>query len=237
MKNFQISLMLVSVFALSTTIASATMDATSFVTPDHWKVGDAGSTYQQWDVMAGNTGNAPDVGVFSSGAPILDVVSPGFRSGSSNFYSFTGHYSTKADIYNQTGIGGTHVIVQIAATMNPDPGIGPASVFTDSLEIVDLSGGAITGGANSEAVNWMELFQGVVSSSFGEVIQQEQKWEFFLPGYTGDFMVKSESIVHSMFQQIRVDSMITGSAFAVTIPEPATMAILGLGGLLLRRRK
>lgn len=231
MKKFQVNSMLVLVLALST-IASAAMEATSFVTPNHWNIGDVSSTYQEWDVIAGDTGNTPDVGVYSSGVPILDVLSPGFRSGSSNFYSFSGNYGTEADIYNQIGTGGTHVIVQISATMN-----GNDSVYADSLEIVDLSGNAITGGANAEALDLMVLFEGDISSPMGLVTQQEQKWEFYLPGYTGDFMVKSDSIIHSMFQQIRVDSMIADSAFAATVPEPATMAILSLGGFLLRRRK
>jgi hypothetical protein len=234
MKKCHVSLMLVSVFVLST-ITLATMDAAGFVTPDQWSMGDAGSTYQEWDIMTGAAGNTPDVGVFSPGAPTLEVLSPGYRSAAtSNFYSYSGDYGTEAAIANYGGVGGTQIIVQVSATM-----FGSDSVYADSLEIVDLSGNAITGGANADALAYAVLFVGEiwVDATQSYATQQEQYWEFFLPGYTGDFRAKSESIVHSSFQQLRVDSMIADSAFAVTVPEPATMAILGFGGLLLRRRK
>jgi len=238
-------------------------DATSFVNPGSWTTGVVNSTYQEWDVFTASTGNTPDVGSSVdptiSSSPTLSVNSPGFKSGSDNFYAFAGDYSAQADIYNHGGSSGsgsygstfgTHVIVQTSATMNFDTTAGgPASVFQDSLEIVKHDGTAISGGANADALQIAEIFTGTVSSSFGNVTQQELIFEFWLAGYADDFRVQWDEIVHSQFNQLRVDSLIVeeaaggGTPLALTpVPEPSTMvltgiAAAGLGLIAIRRRR
>jgi hypothetical protein len=59
------------------------------------------------------------------------------------------------------------------------------------------------------------------------VTSQERLWEFFLPGYTGDFRVEGTSIVHSSLMQVQVDSMIS------PVPEPGTTALAGSGLIVL----
>jgi hypothetical protein len=129
--------------------------------------------------------------------------------------------------------------VQTAATLG---GYGD-SVLPGTLEIVDLSGNPLSGGANSAAlVNDNEMFTGEVTSSFGTVTLQTKIWEFFLPGYTGDFRVRWTEQVHSSFDQVRIDSMIASSAFApsfVAVPEPTALALVGacLLGLAFNRSR
>jgi hypothetical protein len=207
-------------------------DALYFVVPNSWDIGDSDSTYQEWDVFVGTANNKPDLGHVSNPAslpdPNLHVYPPGFVSSSANFYSFNGDYNISVDIYNHGGSSGagapaaygTHVIVQTAATVNDDPNAGgPASVLVDSVEITDFNDAPIGGGSSGEALRVNEIWRGVVPSSWGDVSQQELIWEFFLPDYTGDFRVRMDNIVHSMFKQIRIDNRLATSAYAIT-PAP-----------------
>lgn len=209
-----------------------------FIEPTGWSVGDAGSTSQTWDALFVTTGNLPDAGFYTvnpaiATQPTLNVGSPGFTAGSQNFYSFAGDYPIFANVYNHGtgGSDGTHVIVQTAATLG---GLGH-SVVDGTLEIVDLSGNPLAGGANVDAlVNGSEMFTGDVTSSFGTSTIQVQIWEFFLPGYTSDFRVKWTEEAHSSFDQVRIDSMIAQSAFEpsfAAVPEPASLALVGVSVL------
>ena len=110
-------------------------DATSFAAPAAWTVGDAGTSYNEWDVLAGSAGNTPDVGT-NYGSSTLSTVYPGYTSGSDNFYSHASAYSATAsmDTPSIAGSSGTHVIVQTAATL----GMMGASI--SSMQRVMLAG-------------------------------------------------------------------------------------------------
>jgi hypothetical protein len=231
---------------VSAAFAGYTPTGDLFIEPAGWNVGDTGSTNQTWDALFVSTGNLPDTGFYNvnpsiATQPTLNVSSPGFTTGTQNFYSFTGDYPVFANVYNHNtgGSDGTHVIVQTAATLG---GLGD-SVLPGTLEIVDLSGNSLSGGANTAAlVNDEEMFNGEVTSSFGTVTLQTKIWEFFLPGYTGDFRVRWTEQIHSSFDQVRIDSMIAPSAFApsfVAVPEPASLALVGacVLGLALKRSR
>ena len=241
------------VFALLTVVcATATLSASPyidtgeyFVEPGSWTVGDAGSTYQAWDDFFVASGNTPDAGYSTNPAIATQPVvnSTGLVTGTKNFYHYGMNYAMDADIYNHGtgGTDGTHVIVQTAATT----GSGE-SVVPDSLEIVDLGGSALTGGDNASAlVDGGLLASGTVGSGMGPTTMQIRIWEFFLPGYTGDFTVQWDERMHSSFDQLRVDSLIAANAqpatpftFQEIVPEPSAvvMALLGLVGIVCRRR-
>lgn len=236
--------LLVALSFVSVAVAGYTPTGDLFVEPAGWNVGVSGSTNQTWDALFVAANNAPDAGFYTTNpaiatAPSLSALSPGFATGTQNFYSFTGDYPVTASIYNHgtAGSNGTHVIVQTSATLG---GSGD-TVLPGTLEVVDLTGNAITGGANVDAlVNGAEMFNGEVTSSFGTVTLQAKIWEFFLPGYTGDFQVRWTEQIHSSFDQLRIDSMIASSAFApsfVAVPEPASLALVGacVLGLTLKR--
>lgn len=226
-----------------------------FVEPAGWSVGDVGSTYQQWDHKTTGSGNTPDVGltVDPSGltTPTHSVKAPGAWTGSDNFYSFAGDHGATADIYNHGGGSGsgsyaatfgTHVIVQTGSSVNGDTGIGNR---TATMQITDLAGDAITGGDNASALRIDQVsFQPGVSTFFGPVDYQEFIYEFYLPGYTGDFRVDWVQSIHSTIDTLRVDSMIVepttegSTPFETTaVPEPATLGLVSLGGLVLLRRR
>lgn len=221
-----------------------TAPGTGFLAPGEWNVGDIGSTNQEWDQMFAPSGNSPDISHVTNPAglttPTLSATSPGFPTGSFNFYGLA-NYGGVADIPNHTGYGssyGTHVIVQTSATINDEPSLGgPGSVLHDTLEIVDASGSAISGGDNLSALRQESIWMGVVGSSMGAVTLETYIWEFFLPNYTGDFRVQWDQLAHSSFDQLRVDSMIAESVFEITpIPEPATALLLPFAMFAVRRR-
>lgn len=215
--------------------------AASFLSPGEWTPGDTGSTYQEWDFLSASFGNTPDVGRLTDGTALPDptngVVPPGFSTSSGNYYFFGGPYGVVTDVPNYGSGAGTHVIVQISASANPDPNAGgPASVFIDTLQIEDDLGNVLSGGANADALQETLTGTRPGGGPLGPVTFENWIWEFYLPGYTGDIQITSTSIVHSSFDAIRVDTLITDAALPITIPEPATLILLSMTGLLLRRR-
>lgn len=250
----------------------------TFYEPAGWSVGDVNSTYQEWNDKDATTGNLADQGYTTNPSSLTDAThsakAPGFITGTSNFYSFSTHYGATADIYNHGGSSGgggygptfgTHVIVQVGTSQNQDEatwatygdgshtefaaghGVG---VFWDTLQLVDLSDAPITGGGNDDALVIAEVsYREGVTSSFGEVDYQELIYEFWLPGYTGDFRVDWDQVVHGTIDTLRVDSMIAEAApggitpFVATVPEPSSavlmfgMTVLGGLGYIARRRR
>ena len=191
---------------------AAAGDATSFVAPDEWGVGDSFSTYQEWDVFESSSGNPPDVGYVAvptvEDSPTCGALPPGFISSSNNFYAFGGDYIVEAEILNHGAAApagyGTIVWVQTASTENPDFEEG---VIVDSVRLLDSDGAGIPGGANEEQCRSVLLYSGTTGSPWGDVIQDEWLFVFWLPGYTGDFKVVVECHVHATFSALRVDTL------------------------------
>ncbi len=232
----------IAIFAASILITAPALGG-EFLAPAWWGLGDTGTTYQQWDFLTAGTGNVPDIGRMTDGTtlpdPTLSVTPPAFVTGSGNFYSFSGPYSVETDIPNYGSGAGTHVIVQTSASMNPDPNAGgPASVYLDSLRIEDGAGSVLPGGANADALQESLVTTTISSGPSGDVTVEWLIWEFYLPGHAGDFQIVSDSIIHSSFYEARVDTAIASVAYPITpIPEPATMLMVGMTTLLLRRRR
>ncbi len=220
-------------------VHNAEGSAVNFQDPNDWSVGDPDSTFQEWNSDPIDFLGDPDVFMFStrstapsssnmnpalSADPNLGVNSPGFVGSSGGYYAFNGNYRVYADILNHGGSAGsgqsyaptdgTRVIVQVAATLNEDPNDGgPASVFPDSLELVQLDGRPLEGGEISDSLYISEVSDPnlLVDGPFGLVQQQEFIAEFWLPGFTGDFRFQTDSIVHSSFQHLRIDTLIVSA--------------------------
>lgn len=207
---------------LGVTCQASCLGAFNFQEPSLWKVGDAGTTFRQWEATPSTPFQAVDsppterlANPMIDAVPELSVHSPGFVASSGGYYAFSDSYRITADIYNHGGtLGmsggyaaeyGTRVLVQTAATTNPD---FDASVFQDSMELVHLDGTPISGGANEDLLGVTQLFLQEVETPFGPANQQELIFEFLLPQYSADFRVQFESAVHSSFQQLRVDTFL-----------------------------
>lgn len=206
-----------------------------FLEPCGWTVGDANSTFQEWDANLDFDNPENDFAFFTSGTPTSDtnanptlssdatmgVMNPGFPASSGGYYAFGGPYVVEADIFNHGGPSGTgsyadhfgtRVFVQTASTLS----VGGVSVFPDEIveeeirgiEIVQLDGSLIAGGENQSKLQSVQLFLGPVATPIGIQDQEELLFEFWLPGYTDDFRVKFDVQQHSSFQHLRVDSHI-----------------------------
>ncbi len=221
----------VLVALLLTSSQSANVHATGaqFLAPDGWSVGDLDSTFQEWDANIDfeNPENAfsfsqsdtppSDVNVNPALNPdsfsTMGVDLPGFVAGSGGYYAFGGPYTIYADVLNHGGLAGnggpyesnfgTRVFVQTAATMS-----GGATVLDESMQLVQPDGSSITGGDSASALQAIELFVGDVDTPIGVLPQQELLYEFWLPGYTGDFRVEFGMMQSSSFQHLRIDTLI-----------------------------
>ena len=228
--RFAVVAPLAAALLLGSAIASAAQ--ISFPGPTGWNVGDAGTTFQEWS--AGTT--APNSSILAADA-LVKVTSPvlgtnptfsqtgGFLAGSGGLYSFSGNYSVTATIPNHGTAGaGTWVLVQSASTVNPeyDPegDFSGGGVLRDAIKIYDKNGNLLVTSNPSD----------VTRSSFdpnyplfGGVGFEKLSWEVFLPGYTDNFSVRADTMIHSSIQAFRVDSAIAA------VPEPSSVALLALG--------
>jgi hypothetical protein len=213
-----------------------------FVEPSGWTVNDPGSTYQEWDVKSASAGNLPDHGYVVNPTGLTDpthsVKTPGFKTGTNNFYTFSSHFGGIANISNHGGTGGTHVFVQIGTSVNGnkstyesygDGSHGPlveghgVGVFWDTLKIIDSNGTLIPGGNHLSALQIAEIYyDNETNSSWSTVAYQELIFEFWLPNYTGDFQVNWDQCVHASIDTLRVDTMISDQAYPITQISPVS---------------
>lgn len=230
--RFSIAVPLVAAALLNSISASAAPIV--FSEPTNWSVGDAGSTFQEWS--AGTTSETSSILAVDALQLLTNPVilatptfsqSGAFVASSGGLYSFSADYSVSAEIPNHGTPGsGTWVLVQTAGTMNPDyDPEGDAtggSVIQDAIKIFDQDDNLL---ATSDPSAVIRTAYDPNYPLFGGVQFEKLAWEVFLPGYTGDFRVTSESVVHSSLQALRVDSMIAA------VPEPSSVALLGLGAV------
>lgn len=216
-----------SLYALSAPAAQI-----PFPEPTGWAVGDPGTTFQAWS--AGTTAPnssilAPDALVAESNPPLATQASfsqsGAFLSGSGGLYQFMNNYSVTASVPNHGGPGlGTWILVQSAATMNPDydpegDGTG-GSLLQDAIKVFDNQGNLL---AASNPDDVIRTFLDPDFPLFGGVQFEKLAWSVFVPGYTGDFVVTADMIIHSSLQALRIDSSIAA------VPEPSSSLLLALG--------
>jgi hypothetical protein len=214
-------------------------DALRFIQPQSWAAGDQQSTYQEWDRFTAVTNNLPDVGSAVDPASVdksrLSALPPALLASSGNFYAFSGDYSFRAEVFNNGGASdpawGTHVIVQIAATL----GSGDA-VMADTLTLVKVDGTPLPGGEPQSRLRHDVIYLATTAGGpAGPVTQREEIWEFFLPGFGGDFVVQAQLKMHASLRQVRIDTLRTAGAeplirIPILHPESAFGDFSGDGG-------
>jgi hypothetical protein len=237
-----------AVIAATGTLSAVSAPAAQipFPEPTEWNVGDLGTTFQEWS--AGTT--APNSSILAVDAlawqtnPVLGGgptfgQTGAFVAGSGGLYQFQNNYSIVATVPNHGGPGlGTWVLIQAASTLNPDydpeeNGTG-GSLLQDAIKIFDDEGELL---ATSDPASVIRTHYDDNYPLFGGTEFEKLAWSVFLPGYTGDFSVTADLIIHSSLQAFRIDSAITA------VPEPATVSLLAFGaaalvasGLWRRRR-
>jgi hypothetical protein len=203
----------------SVVVCNSTLAA--FVEPTLWQVGDLNTTQQKWSNDFTNfsytinhapiqkTSNAP-----LAVDPVLSWDGP-WIAGSGGLYSDSAIFTVSAQIPNHSPSGalGTHILIQTFTTVMPDydpegDGFG-GGVLRNSIKVYDAANMLVATSTPAQVVRRLTVpgFLG-----FGG---EELLWEVFVPNLTGNFKVSMQSMYHTSFQALRVDSWVsTGDSMA-----------------------
>ncbi|MBB6428618.1 PEP-CTERM sorting domain-containing protein [Algisphaera agarilytica] len=207
----------------------------AFVSPTSWSRGIGGTTYQEWDVFSTNSGATPDVGnVNGNGtASLTETVSGSFITSGGNIYhagaasSFT-VTTPEADV---TAPAPDHNVTAIVQIRSQGTELDYSSVLLNGIAAVDTAelGRIALGGFGGELVDSWFLFN-IPYAAFGDGI----------PGVEDLTLTFNATGAHMSLDRLSIDTAIQPFGFYAEpnpVPEPASLALLGLGAITMLTRR
>ncbi len=226
-------------FALAATAAAMFTAGVSahatFVEPVSWSRATTGVTYQEWDVFTGLSDQTPDVADNNpNGSASLTENSGGaFVTGGGNIYSFAVATDFTVTIPEADVPAPPHDVTAIVQIKTQGTELDYSSVKLNGLSPVDtaeLFRASLGGFGGSDVETWF-LFN-VPYAQFGDFDGINTPVE----NLTLTFNAAGSSM---SLDRLSIDTAIKPLGFYAEpnpIPEPASVALLGLGGLLVLGR-
>lgn len=207
--------------------------AAAFVAPQSWTRGAGGTTYQAWDVFSVLAGAEADNGLVNgNGVPTVTETAGGaFITSGGNIYNAGLPASFSVVVPEADVPVPAHNVTAIVQIKTQGTELDLASVLLNGLAPTitqELEREAL-GGFGGEKVSTWFLFN-VPYASFGDGV----------PGVEDLTLTFNATGAHMSLDELAIDTAVQPFAFydePNPVPEPGSIAILGLAGAALMRRR
>lgn len=217
---------------LTMTLCTGAVQA-AFVTPQIWTRGVGGTTFQHWDVFTTMTDATPDVAnINPNGTARVSETSGGaFITGGGNIYGFNVPFAMSVTIPELDVPTPAHNVTAIVQIRVQGQELDTNSLLLNGLAAInyaELSRDQLGGFGGAKVDHWF-LFN-IPYNLFGDGI----------PGVQNLTLTFAAEAAHTSLDQLAIDTAVRPFGYYSEpnpIPEPTSIALLGLGGLMLLRRR
>ncbi len=205
----------------------------AFVTPQSWTRGAGGATFQHWDVFTSMTNAAPDVASTNPNgtARVTETSGGAFITGGGNIYGFAAPAAFSVTIPELDVPTPAHNVTAIVQIRVQGQELNANSLLLNGVQPTDsaeLSREQLGGFGGAKVDHWF-LFN-IPYALFGDGI----------PGVQNLTLTFAAEAAHTSLDQLAIDTAVRPFGYynePNPIPEPTSIALLGLGGLMLLRRR